>query len=261
VPSDFNVDGMTDLLWQNQLNGDLYVWYLDHDRVFDGGYPNPRGFASTEWQIRGLVDMNDDGHVDVYWQNVVTGALYVWFLNDRTVTGGSYLTPAYFYDTAWRAAGLGDFNGDGQEDILWRNEGTGGLYVWYMDKLVVVGGGYLSQVLPGATWQIRGVAGFDGDAKADILWHNQVNGQLYVWFMDGTTFKGASYLNPSALTDTAWRIVRAADFDGDGKTDLLWHAQSTGDLYVWYMNGVNIVTGGYLDPAKFADTAWAVVPK
>jgi hypothetical protein len=33
-----------------------------------------------------------------------------------------------------------DFNGDGQDDILWRHYGTGTNYVWYMDGVTVTGG-------------------------------------------------------------------------------------------------------------------------
>ncbi len=31
-----------------------------------------------------------------------------------------------------------------------------------------------------------------------------------------------------------------ADFDADGKLDLLWHNQTTGDLYVWLMDGLAV---------------------
>ncbi len=34
---------------------------------------------------------------------------------------------------AWRAVGTGDFNGDGNSDILWQNTNTGQASVWEMD--------------------------------------------------------------------------------------------------------------------------------
>jgi hypothetical protein len=268
LPSDFNANASTDILWQNQVNGDLYIWYLNGTVTATAAYTNPKGFSSTTWQIRGLTDLNDDGKVDIFWQNISTGDLYVWFLDTAgAVTGGSYLTPSQFSDTNWRVSGLIDFNGDGDEDILWRNPATGQLYVWYMDNLVVSGAAYVKDTggaivtLPGTAWDIRGLADFDGDQKADILWRNNTTGDLYVWFLDGPTLIGASYLTPSKLADPNWKIVRVADFNADGKVDILWHNVVGGDLYVWFMNGTVQTGASYLTPNKFADTTWAVVPK
>ncbi len=224
LPSDFNANASTDILWQNQVNGDLYIWYLNGTVTATAAYTNPKGFSSTTWQIRGLTDLNDDGKVDIFWQNISTGDLYVWFLDTAgTVTGGSYLTPSKFADTNWRASGLVDFNGDGDEDILWRNAATGQMYVWYLDNLVVSGGDYIKDsvgaipALPGTAWEIRGLADFDGDTKPDMLWRNNTTGELYVWFLDGPTLVGASYLTPDKLTDPNWKIVRVADFNADGR--------------------------------------------
>jgi len=35
---------------------------------------------------------------------------------------------------------MGDFNGDGQADILWRND-SGLIYIWYMNGTNISGGG------------------------------------------------------------------------------------------------------------------------
>ena len=114
---------------------------------------------------------------------------------------------------------------------------------------------------------IRGVADFNGDGKSDILWHHQGDGSLYVWFLGGTNgvvTVGGSYLTPSAFTDTQWKIVEVADFNADGKNDILWHHQGTGALYVWFLGGpygVVTQTGDYLTPSAFSDTNWKVVPR
>ena len=49
--------------------------------------------------------------------------------------------------TAWVVAGTGDFNGDGKSDILWRNTVTGETYIYLMDGLTLLPGGYLPTVV------------------------------------------------------------------------------------------------------------------
>jgi hypothetical protein len=52
-----------------------------------------------------------------------------------------------------------------------------------------------------------------------------------------------------------------ADLNEDGKTDVLWHNQHTGDLLVWYMSGVTMVSRAPLNPSQLADTEWTVAPR
>ena len=131
-----------------------------------------------------------------------------------------------------------DFNRDGQPDLFWHHQQTGELYTWLMNGTVVVDGAFFDpRFFTDTKWQIRGVGDFDGDGRSDVLWHNSVTGDLYVWFMNATVVTGASFLNPSGLADTRWQIEAVADFDGDRSPDLLWRHLDTGALYVWLMNG------------------------
>src|SRR2546423_1421429 len=38
----------------------------------------------------------------------------------------------------------------------------------------------------------------------------------------------------------------AGDFNGDGKTDLLWYNKSSGQVEVWLLNGTTMLGGGTL---------------
>jgi alpha-tubulin suppressor-like RCC1 family protein len=108
----------------------------------------------------------------------------------------------------------------------------------------------------------RVVSDFDGDGKADLLWHNQQNGQLVYWLMDGTKLKtgGMGNLTPSEVSPV-WKIVGTPDLDGDGKPDLLWHNQSTGQLVYWLLDGVKVKPGGmgHLTPSVMSPL-WALAP-
>ena len=48
-----------------------------------------------------------------------------------------------------------------------------------------------------------------------------------------------SYLTPKSFSDTRWQIRGVADFNNDGSSDLLWHHQANGRLYVWFLDGTN----------------------
>jgi len=54
---------------------------------------------------------------------------------------------------------------------------------------------------------------------------------------------------------TAWHVVAAADFNGDGQPDILWENPSTGEHLIWFMNGA--IYAGWADLGS-VPTAWHV---
>jgi len=84
-------------------------------------------------------------------------------------------------------------------------------------------------------------------------------GAMFLWLMDGKTIKGATYLDPIS---TDWQVVGTGDFNGDGKSDILWRnlnpaAPDAGYLYVWLMDGPKVIGGtGYAN--SHADFTWDV---
>lgn len=132
------------------------------------------------------------------------------------------------------AAARGDFNGDGNPDLIWRHVNTGANSVWYMDGTAVIG----TATLPAMTdlsWVIGGVGDMNGDGRPDIIWRNPATGQNSVWFMNNTTRTSYALL-PSA-TGSAWTIGSVTDWDRDGDADLIWRNTSTGQNSIWIMNG------------------------
>jgi peptidyl-Asp metalloendopeptidase len=82
-------------------------------------------------------------------------------------------------------------------------------------------------------------ADFGGDGFNDLLWQEDVNGYLAIWALQG----GASTWDARAFSlvtgDSNWRIAGTGDFNADGKPDIVWHHRGSGQIYLWYMDGVN----------------------
>ena len=65
-------------------------------------------------------DFNGDSLSDILWQqNTSSGEASIWEMNGNTLTGGGPVSPNP--GPAWKAIGTGDFNGDGDSDILFQN--------------------------------------------------------------------------------------------------------------------------------------------
>ncbi len=260
-PYDLTGNGTPDLLWHYQSGGYLYAWSMQGLNAVGLSSLTPGSVPDVQWQIRGVADMNLDGKVDLLWHNQTTGDLYVWLMNGLQNTAGAAPGPGKVSDVNWQIKAVADFNGDGNPDILWQHRTTGSLYVWTMSGLKQIGGAYLtpSQVAD-TQWQVRAAADFNGDGKTDILWQHALSGALYVWTMNSSFAQtGGSYVTPSQAGSTQWQVRAAADFNGDGKPDLLWYHQGSGTVYVWTMNGTVKTGGSYLSPGQVADTRWQPV--
>ena len=125
-----------------------------------------------------------------------------------------------------------DFDGDGKQDLLWRNTSTGQVGVWLMNGSTATSAANIGS--PALSWTIINTGDFNGDGKSDILWQLGSTGQYGVWLMNGTLVAGIQNL---ILPSYAGQIYCVADFDGDGLADLVTFNRSAGVLYLWKNNG------------------------
>src|SRR5207244_208530 len=128
---------------------------------------------------------------------------------------------------------------DGKPDLVWQNDTTHEVSIWYMGGTqgnVFLGWAALNaSPIPGS--KVVATGDFNGDGQPDLVWQNNAR-QLTVWYMGGAqgdVFQASSWLSSSGVV--GWSVVGTADFNEDGKPDIVWQNDSTREITVWYMGG------------------------
>ena len=187
-------------------------------------------------------DMYVSGNYDVNWNNdVLNPAFASLSASDFDVV-----------KLGWRPA-RGDFNADGNSDVIWRKSTTGENAMWVMNGTTITSPVLLPTVSD-TNWKMAGVGDFNGDGKADIIWQHSTTGQVAIWLMNGSTISSAAIV--TTLSDLNWKIAGVGDFNVDGKSDVVWRNQATGQVVVWLMNGTSISSAGTV--TTVSDLNWNV---
>jgi len=252
---DFDGDGKADVLWRNSATGENYVYFMSGMLIAREGYL--RAVPDPDWQVAGIGDFDGDGRDDLFWRQAKSGENYVYPMDGLAIKASEGYTRTVS-EPAWQVAGIGDFDGDGKADVFWRNATSGENYLYLMNGTAISGEGYIRTVSdPG--WEVKGVGDLDGDRKADVVWRHASSGENYLYPMEGTVIKPTEgYLR--AVLDPAWRIASVGDYDGDGKSDLLWRNSETGQNYLYPMDGTTTKpTEGFVRPVPVGD--WVIVAR
>ena len=253
---DFNGDGRDDVLWRNENSGDVVQWLGQLDGTFAAN-PSMSEWVHTDWRIAGTGDFNGDGRDDVIWRHEFSGEMVQWLGQ----ADGSFVDnhAAYnFVHPDWHIAGTGDFNGDGRDDVLLRNESAGYFVEWLgqTDGTFADNSAAFAFVHP--SWHIAGTGDFNGDGRDDVLWRNDEHGYLSQWLgqADGTfADNGAAF----AFVHPDWHVAATGDFNGDGRDDIMWRHE-TGGVAQW----LGQADGSFLgndEASTFVHQDWHMQPE
>jgi len=175
-----------------------------------------------------------DGTSDILWRRN-DGITAIWNMSGSTVSQSG--VTAWQASLDWAVEAVGDFDGDGRDDLLWRNSNDGVTAIWSMNGFGVTAAN-VTQWQAGLDWQIEGIADFNGDGRDDFLWRRSVDGVTAIWQMDGTSVASANVTQWQAGLE--WQIIGIGDFNSDGRNDIVWRRSSDGVTAIWQMDGFAI---------------------
>ena len=238
---DLNADGFPDLIWQNDTTRQVTVnFYGGSGGTVLEGWNWVNSAGAPGWTVSGVADFDGNGEPDIVWQNTSTGQVSINYYNlgGAVLTNWNWLNMAT--DTTWRVVGSGDFDGNGVPDLVLQNISTRQVTVNYYGGsggATLTNWAYLNSTgVPG--WTVVAVADVNGDGIPDLIWQNDTTRQVTVNYYGGTggaTLVSWAYLNSSGIP--GWKVVAAADFDGNGVPDLVWQNTATRQVTVNYYGG------------------------
>jgi hypothetical protein len=224
-----------------------------------------------------LVDVNNDGIVDLVQQTLPSGLKPSTFKPAFTVRiangDGSFRAPvSYSFPSLTTSTPMtsGDFNGDGNVDLIFASQDTNQL-VLFLGK----GDGtfkapkYITVAFPsGQQFGFTGLtADFNGDGKLDLVVDTATptsTGGLYLVPGDGAGNFGAPNLIYSSPENHVPDAVGSGDFDGDGRADIAFldddycdQGLCSSTLHVLYNDGDSQFTDTTTN-ATVAQTAFSI---
>ncbi len=226
--SNFDSDPFNELLFHHATSNATF--YVDMD---DGGRGSNIAFLGQVpgWTPVDTADMFGTGLAQVLYQNQTTGALVGYGDNGGGGIGWTGYFPAL--PVNWTFEGIGDFTGDGFNDLLIMGP-TGNLFYYDRDS-IGVDTGWMHIGTTANVWDPVDVGDFDKDGVSDILVQNRSSGTTYFMDMDAGVFSGWSLVAAGGGSDLVAR--GAADLNGDGFDDAIYRNQVTGEITAINMAG------------------------
>jgi len=245
--SDFNGDGFTDLLFQNEA-GFVAAWFMNGASLKSASFLTPNQVRDSKWEIVGSGRFNADAHEDILFQHR-DGSLAVWFMDGTKLSSSRFLDPIGPEDKDWRVVAASDFNRDGQVDLLFQHE-DGTVAVWHMNGIQLVTSELLKPSHPrDDDWRVAGTGDLNADGKPDLIFQHR-DGTLAYWLLDGVSLVKSGLLDPHDPLDKDWRVESVADLNGDGRSDLIFQHKKGGTLAVWFLDGIKLTRAQLLNPSR-----------
>ena len=186
----------------------------------------------TFWHVVGAGDFNGDGVSDILWRHD-DGTVTDWLGSASGTFTGNWNSFHTALPAGYSVVGIGHYNGDGIDDLLLRNNSSGGIVEWagQANGSFAVNS-QANNPEPGTFWHVVGTGDFNGDGVSDILWRHD-DGTVTDWLGSASgTFTGNWNSFHTALP-AGYSVVGIGHYNGDGIDDLLLRNNSSGGIVEW----------------------------
>jgi hypothetical protein len=193
------------------------------------------GAASANYKLNVAVNANASLS-NIWWRNSAAAQAAIWRMDgiNRRSSEAYSSIPA-----EWEVQGVDDLNGDGEDDLLWRNMNTGDVAYWlFKDGVRVDSGISFGNAVP-LDWKIVALKDLDGDNNADLVWQNANQGLIGLWTLKAGKFVSSGTIN----TGSNWQPLSAAYLDSDTKADFVLRDAASGEIALWKLDGTRISQG------------------
>lgn len=154
---DFSDDGEADLLTWDPVSGALSIWVLKGEAIIGTETPEPAA-ADPGWRPEAVGDFDGDGSPDILWLHDASRQLRVWRMYGTKALEIVPFEPATAPASS-QVVAIGDFDGDGDEDLVWQ-ESSQELFMWLLEDGELVCADDLVpstlQLSGWATWEVVG---------------------------------------------------------------------------------------------------------
>jgi hypothetical protein len=190
------------------------------------------------------------------------------------------ILPTVVIPAQWRMLAMCDFDGDGYNDVLWRDQYSGQVAMWLLDDGKYRGGSIFPNVAlpvsPGNTaWSLIGCGQFDRNPGASAMWRNHADGSIAVW---GFNADGSLDYSPTRThflpykIPLDWELSDVRKLDGSATDYILWTNHTSSMVALWHMENNTYVNGlvetmpaiplpdGTIRTARFYKTTFSELP-
>jgi acetyl esterase/lipase len=227
VVADVTGDGRDDVIWYDPSTGSTALWSGRADGAFDTTTLEP--FA-TCLELT-AADVDGDGRADLVAHRAEDHSAVV--LRATGQASDPFALVAHRDDVVAEARAIvGDFDGDGADEVHWQNQPADARWTFDGTGAASVG----SDPVIGASY-VATTGDLDGDGADDIIWYDPATGSgTQIW--KGLPSGGFAVLNLGAMPRAFQWFLQ--DIDADGHGDLVAFSAAYRGVAIFRNNG----TGG-----------------
>lgn len=176
---DLDADGISDIVFHNATTSTIQLSKVQAGAIVaNRSYTIPTGYT-----VKAIANVDGAGRQDLILERPDTRDVIFWLAKDEVFEARSFAR----YGADWALAGLGDFNCDGTDDVIWDSETLQRIEFSYVRN---AGISQTRAFARPAGLRVASVVMFSGDKCSDLIMNDTVNRNAVTWINSNSVFSG-----------------------------------------------------------------------